>query len=192
MKSRNAEMNDLVQLGWCRPPMPTPEMRSQSEEDHPYYSSPRPFKNHIEELKKMLRESEICDCGLRMLDAELVNGWTVHRSRENATFKRVFYQHEDGNTTWIFPTSITDLLSVQQVEFIVKLCKEANQDVPAQVMHRYQIIMRSAAVTQLQSPSSLSLSRSRSSTSNSFGSNDSFNRGASLDQRPPVSGPGGG
>ena len=143
-KKKNAEMDDLVQLGWCRPPMPTPQTESQSDEDHPYYSSPRAYKNHLEELKKMLRESEICDCGLRMLDAELGGGWTVHRSRENATYKRVFYQHEDGNTTWLFPTSITDLLSVQQVKFIVRLCKEANQDVPAQVIHRYQLIMLSA------------------------------------------------
>ena len=144
MKKKNAEMDDLVQLRWCRPPMPTPQTEPQSDEDHPYYSSPRACKNHLEELKKMLRESEICDCGLRMLDAELGGGWTVHRSRENATYKRVFYQHEDGNTTWLFPTSITDLLSVQQVKFIVRLCKEANQDVPAQVIHRYQLIMLSA------------------------------------------------
>ena len=173
-KKKNAEMDDLVQLGWCRPPMPTPQTESQSDEDHPYYSSPRAYKNHLEELKKMLRESEICDCGLRMLDAELGGGWTVHRSRENATYKRVFYQHEDGNTTWLFPTSITDLLSVQQVKFIVRLCKEANQDVPAQVIHRYQLML-----------SAWSRPGSGANISDLFGSN----RSASLDQSPPVSGP---
>ena len=188
-KKKNAEMDDLVQLGWCRPPMPTPQTESRSDEDHPYYSSPRPYKNHLEELKKMLRESEMCDCGLRMLDAELVGGWTVHRSRENATYKRVFYQHEDGNTTWLFPTSITELLSVRQVKFIVRLCKEANQDVPAQVIHRYQLIMQSATdVRQVLSASSRP--GSGANISNPSGTNESFNRSASLDQRPPVSGPG--
>jgi hypothetical protein len=137
------EREAMAELGWCRPPMPTPEASVPVGEDEPpYYSSPRPYTNHLEDLKKMLRESEICDCGLRMLDAELIDGWTVHRSRESATYKRVFYQHENGNTTWQFPEDVADLLTVKQVEFIVGLCKEANQPIPAHIMRRHEAILQ--------------------------------------------------
>ncbi|XP_070192090.1 uncharacterized protein [Littorina saxatilis] len=193
-KSNKEILDELP--GWCRAAMPTPETEQGREEDHPYYSSPRPYKNHLEELKRMLRESEICDCGLRMMDAELVNGWTVHRSRENVTFKRVFYQHEDGNTTWVFPNSIADLLSVQQVEFIVRLCTEAKQDVPARVLQRHHLIMQTANEARsyaYQGASTLLSDRSRSSSNSSdtYGLNASSFRSASLDQRPPMAGPGG-
>lgn len=184
------EMDNMVQLGWCRPPMPTPTQDDEpvGDDEPPYYSSPRPYKNHLEELKKMLRESEICDCGLKMIDAELVDGWTVHRSRESATYKRVFYQHENGNTTWNFPTDIEDLLSVQQVQFIVDLCTVANQPLPAPVLRRHQAIRHAM---EARSTDMSARSRSSSSSSDAQRSSLLLNRGgATMDQQPSMSGPG--
>ena len=115
-KKKNKQQ-EMMDLGWCRPPMPVPEEVTVSDEN-PYYTEPRPFKDHLEELKQMLRESEICDCGLKTIDAELADGWTVHRSREPNTYNRVFYQHENGNTTWQFPDPIGRLLNFSQVSLL--------------------------------------------------------------------------
>ncbi|PVD24943.1 hypothetical protein C0Q70_15437 [Pomacea canaliculata] len=125
----------MGELGWCRPPQPLPEV--PLEDEVPYYSTPRPYRDHLDELKLMLRESEMCDCGLRMVDAELADGWTVHRSRESNTFKRVFYQHENGNTTWVFPSSIITFLSFDKICFILRLCKDSGQEPPGEIMAQY-------------------------------------------------------
>ncbi|KAL8585841.1 hypothetical protein ACOMHN_040066 [Nucella lapillus] len=160
-------MSQMGELGWCRPPMPTPTFPTQPEES-PYYTSPRAYRDHLEELKKMLRETEICDCGLRMLDAELGLGWTVHRSRESGTFKRVFYQHENGNTTWDFPIMLTEDLSDVQVKFIADLCREASQDLPVEVLRRYQRLTAAGSTRgNFPSTSSVNSSRSRSSSNSS-------------------------
>ncbi|XP_076468883.1 uncharacterized protein LOC143299509 [Babylonia areolata] len=177
-------MHQMLELGWCRPPIPIPQSASLPEEETPYYTSPRPYKNHLEDLKKMLRETDTCDCGLRMMDAELVQGWTVHRSREEATHFRVFYQHEDGNTTWDLPEAITDNLTDTQVTFIVRLCKEGNQSVPRPLLRRYDRMSGGPRVGSLPSTSSLNSSRSRS------GSTSSDRLGSSLpSSRSHVMGP---
>ena len=188
-KEKKKKQDRRAEMGWCRPPIPVPV--SEQTDEHPYYSTPRQYKDHLEDLKKMLRESEVCDCGLRMIDAELVDGWTVHRSREETTRDRVFYQHENGNTTWIFPSSIADQLSEQQLRFIVHLCRQGSQDLPTRVLQRYQAITQSGA-RPLPSTSSTMSSRSRSDSNSSDprGSQQSLNRNATLDKRLPMPRPG--
>lgn len=198
----------LSDLGWCRPPQPLPVPTIPVDDDSPYYTTPRPYRNHLEELKTMLRESEICDCGLRMMDAELADGWTVHRSREQATYLRVFYQHENGNTTWVFPQSIAHLISTRQVHFILRLCQDANIEQPEILLGRLEhpegyypqrspppeARSPSSGMYLSQSKTSVSSMRSRSSSNSSsqgvdmFGSNMSLS--ASMDQRRPMPRPG--
>lgn len=193
-KKKKEMRNDL---GWCRPPVPTPVQPVTDET--PYYSHPRPFCNRLEELKQLLRESEMCDCGLRMMDAELANGWTVHRSREEPTFKRVFYQNENGMTTWVFPDAIAHLLNLQRLEFIIRLCKESNQAPPASVISRCHALKQEQAwrpqsprnLTHARSQTSLSSYRSRSGSESSQNGSEPFSLSPPsvrnpIDQRPPI------
>lgn len=88
-----------------RPPVPIPEI--PKAEGNLYYSTPRNVDESIkEELKKVIRESERCDCGIPRDLADLPLGWTVHRSKDAATYGRIFYQNEAGVTSWKLPEEV--------------------------------------------------------------------------------------
>ena len=134
-----SEPGGCVDKNECRPPMPLPKADSAALESV-YYSSPRDDRNTVEEIKDAFRMSEMCDCGLRLVDAELADGWTVHRSRDAATYKRVFYQHVDGITTWDFPHPIAELLNSHQLNLVTRLYRNSNQTVPPVIFDRCQDI----------------------------------------------------
>lgn len=96
-----------------RPPAPIPQIPNKSD-GNPYYSSPRNVDESIkEELKKVIRESERCDCGIPRELADLPLGWTVHRSKDVQTYGRIFYQNDSGVTCWKLPEDVNRRLTAQ-------------------------------------------------------------------------------
>lgn len=95
-----------------RPPAPIPNI--PKSDGNPYYSSPRNVDESIkEELKKVIRENERCDCGIPRELADLPLGWTVHRSKDAQTYGRIFYQNESGVTSWKLPEDVNRRLTAQ-------------------------------------------------------------------------------
>lgn len=111
-----------------RPPVPIPQI---PRSDNPYYSSPRDVNESIkEELKKVIRESERCDCGIPRDLSDLPLGWTVHRSKDAQTYGRIFYQNESGVTSWKLPEDVMRKLTVQHKTNLqkVKMMKYNDND----------------------------------------------------------------
>lgn len=112
-----------------RPPAPIPQI--PKSDGNPYYSSPRNVDESVkEELKKVIRESETCDCGIPRELADLPLGWTVHRSKDVQTYGRIFYQNESGVTSWKLPEDVNRRLTVQQKTNLqkVKIMKYNDDD----------------------------------------------------------------
>ena len=92
-----------------RPPAPLPQSASQSSngDDTYFYSRARDVTEDVsEKLKDALKSSEKCECGIPRNLAELPLGWTVHLSKDQQTFGRLFYQSEEGVTSWSLPQSV--------------------------------------------------------------------------------------
>ncbi|XP_050413771.1 uncharacterized protein LOC126828195 [Patella vulgata] len=116
------------QVGF-RPPLPLPP-RPTGDLD-PYYSRPKDEnQDRVHELKEYLKNSEKCDCGLLLSHADLGGGWAVHKSRESLTFGRLFYQNQNGQTTWSLPENIICKLTPPKIDYLRHLYEENGQAVP--------------------------------------------------------------
>ncbi|XP_063438782.1 uncharacterized protein LOC134719750 [Mytilus trossulus] len=103
-----------------RPPPPIPQI--PQSDVNPYYSEARNVDKSIkEELKKVIRDSERCDCGIPRDISDLPLGWTVHRSKDAATYGRVFFQNEAGVTSWKLPEDVNRKLTAQHQTNLKKL-----------------------------------------------------------------------
>ncbi|XP_060602147.1 uncharacterized protein LOC132755313 [Ruditapes philippinarum] len=91
-----------------RPPLPLPEAPEKKEDGGAYgYSRARDVSEDIsEKLKDVLKSSERCECGIPRNLAELPMGWTVHLSKDPLTRGKLFYQSEDGVTSWQLPQQV--------------------------------------------------------------------------------------
>ncbi|GFR80696.1 RNA-directed DNA polymerase from mobile element jockey [Elysia marginata] len=112
-----------------RPPIPIP--RSDESNYVFTYCEVEENKNFFEETYNFLKESELCECGLRVVDSSLPLGWTIHKSDDPLTGKNIFFQHGEEHTSWEIPQQIVPLLTSQQVDFIVALCKKMGCKVPS-------------------------------------------------------------
>lgn len=93
-----------------RPPLPLPP---QVKDDEYYvYSKARNVDEDIsEKLKDVLKSNERCECGIPRSLAELPLGWTVHLSKDALTAGRLFYQNEQGLTSWTLPNEVKQQLT---------------------------------------------------------------------------------
>ena len=88
-----------------RPPAPLPQ--GACADYGAYYSRARDVSEDISgKLKDVLNQSEVCECGISRNLAELPLGWTVHRSKDAATFGKLFYQSAEGQTSWFLPQNV--------------------------------------------------------------------------------------
>ena len=88
-----------------RPPAPLPAV--DACDYGAYYSRARDVSEDISgKLKEVLNQSEVCECGISRNLAELPLGWTVHRSKDTATFGKLFYQSAEGQTSWFLPQNV--------------------------------------------------------------------------------------
>lgn len=95
-----------------RPPLPLPEVGKKEEGGAYGYSRARDVSEDIsEKLKEVLKSSERCECGIPRNLAELPMGWTVHLSKDPLTRGKLFYQSEDGVTSWQLPQQVEMQLS---------------------------------------------------------------------------------
>ena len=109
-----------------RPPLPIPNCTKSDV----YYSSPKENINKIEHLRKILKSTEVCDCGIMLIDCELPHNYTVHRSHDESSKNRLFYQNAKGETTWNFPPHLLLDLTERQRQTIVRLSTENGMDPP--------------------------------------------------------------
>ncbi|XP_045165117.2 uncharacterized protein LOC123529015 [Mercenaria mercenaria] len=107
--SNSSQVNSLPcnDIG-SRPPLPLPETSAKKDEGGAYgYSRARDVTEDIsEKLKDVLKSSERCECGIPRNLAELPMGWTVHLSKDPLTRGKLFYQSEDGVTSWQLPQQV--------------------------------------------------------------------------------------
>lgn len=91
-----------------RPPAPLPSISCTGVGGYdPYYSKPMDTdKDMSKELKKALRLTDICECGIPRELSELPGGWTIHRSKDNASYNKGFFQNLSGETLWRLPQKI--------------------------------------------------------------------------------------
>lgn len=107
-----------------RPPAMLP-IGHNTRDGNPYYSSPRNVDEDItDRLKEVLRQNEICDCGIPRDKADLPLGWTVHRSKDPATYGRIFFQNNKGVTSWKLPQEVQNRLNIVQQENLSQLRSE--------------------------------------------------------------------
>ncbi|XP_041350492.1 uncharacterized protein LOC121369458 [Gigantopelta aegis] len=122
-----------------RPPLPVPNCSNKSDV---YYTSPKENINKIENLRKMLKSSEMCDCGIMLIDSELSNGYTIHRSQDENSKNRLFYQNAKGETTWNFPPQLLLNLTEAQRHTIIRLSTEKGMEPPKILFNPdYNIVM---------------------------------------------------
>lgn len=108
-----------------RPPAQLP-VGHTSKDGNPYYSSPRNVDEDItNRLKEVLKQNEVCDCGIPRDKAELPLGWQVHRSKDPATFGRIFFQNSKGMTSWKLPAEVQSKLNIVQQQNLEDLRNEA-------------------------------------------------------------------
>lgn len=132
---RNISQNGLSQRGMSvdnynpadRPPVPVPAEAQppgshRTVEKDPYYSHPRNTEEDISErLKEVLRQNERCDCGIPRDMSDLPMGWTLHRSKDQPTYGRIFFQNSVGVTSWKLPEDVQRKLSAEQNANLKKL-----------------------------------------------------------------------
>lgn len=88
-----------------RPPLPLPP--EMPRPDNLYYSHPRDVSEDIsQKLVQQLQMSERCECGIPRRLAELPLGWTVHLSKDTQTSGKLFFQSNDGVTSWTIPEEV--------------------------------------------------------------------------------------
>ncbi|KAH9495299.1 hypothetical protein Btru_018787 [Bulinus truncatus] len=113
----------------CLPPVPLPKVDAPNEDNDFYYTHVDVNKNFFDETYQFLKQTELCECGLRLVDSELPQGWTVHRSQETASKNRIFFQHGDM-TTWDMPAELVPLLTIEQIKFLMYLCQDGRCPIP--------------------------------------------------------------
>ncbi|XP_059161287.1 uncharacterized protein LOC131944616 isoform X2 [Physella acuta] len=145
----------------CMPPAPLPKLESVPSDNDFYYTHIDVNKNFFEETYQFLKENELCECGLRLIDSEFPKGWTIHRSHEKSTLNRIFFQHRE-TTTWEMPEEIAPLLTPQQIQFVLYLCQDGKSPVPKTLRKRLDAEMNRVKERQV---STLSPSNSASSFS---------------------------
>ena len=98
----------------------------------PTYFEVNHKKNFFDETYNLLKESEMCECGLRTVDSTLPKGWTIHKiDSPDSDTKTIFFQNEEEVTTWEMPLEIVPLLTDSQILFILDLCQEIGCPVPS-------------------------------------------------------------
>jgi len=107
-----------------RPPMPLPTASGGKDEGPYMYSQARDVTEDISEhLKDVLKLSERCECGIPRHLAELPMGWTVHLSKDALTQGRLFYQNEEGVTSWTMPEMVTRQLTKKHIQNLQSIDK---------------------------------------------------------------------
>lgn len=108
-----------------RPPLPLPEQAPQPTSEENYvYSKARDVDEDIsEKLKDILKSNERCECGIPRSLAELPLGWTVHLSKDPLTAGRLFYQNEQGLTSWTLPHDVKLQLTKVHIANLKKIDK---------------------------------------------------------------------
>ncbi|KAK3778466.1 hypothetical protein RRG08_018678 [Elysia crispata] len=148
-----------------RPPAPIP-----TKEDNPYvptYFEVDENKNFFEETYNFLKETELCECGLRVVDSTLPRGWTVHKCDSPHTGKNIFFQQGEQLTSWDIPQEIVPLLTHAQISFIYQLCQTLGCKIPSNVMaHDQPSVRTSRRSSSRSSTSSHSNSQIQRSLSN--------------------------
>ena len=103
-----------------RPPAPLPQ--GACSDYGAYYSRARDVSEDISgKLKEVLNESEVCECGISRNLAELPLGWTIHRSKDVATFGKLFFQSADGQTSWFLPQNVKMQMNQKHMNNLRKL-----------------------------------------------------------------------
>lgn len=114
-----------------RPPAMLPIVHL-TKDGNPYYSSPRNVDEDItDRLKEVLRQSEVCDCGIPRDKADLPLGWTVHRSKDPSSFGKIFFQSNKGVTSWRLPQEVESKLNYDQHQNLKELRNERIVPVPS-------------------------------------------------------------
>lgn len=104
-----------------RPPAPLPEGAGCADYGS-YYSRARDVSEDISgKLKEVLNQSEVCECGISRNLAELPLGWTIHRSKDAATFGKLFYQSSEGQTSWFLPQTVKMQMTQKHMSNLRKL-----------------------------------------------------------------------
>ncbi|RUS84076.1 hypothetical protein EGW08_008188 [Elysia chlorotica] len=111
------------------PPAPIPQKEESTYV--PTYFEVDQNKNFFEETYNLLKETELCECGLRVVDSSLPLGWTIHKFDEPAVGRNIFFQQGEHLTSWDMPPDIVPLLSDVQVVFILQLCQKMGCSVPS-------------------------------------------------------------
>lgn len=108
-----------------RPPLPLPPQVNQPKDEENYvYSKARNIDEDIsEKLKDVLKSNERCECGIPRTLAELPLGWTVHLSKDALTAGRLFYQNDQGLTSWTLPQEVRLQLTKVHISNLRKIDK---------------------------------------------------------------------
>lgn len=107
-----------------RPPPSIPKTNDSNYEFS--YSVVPEKKNYFEETYNHLKETELCECGLRVIDTSLPGGWTIHKFCDTG----VFFQYGETHTSWDIPADIAQQLTNDQINFINFLCNKIGCTVP--------------------------------------------------------------
>ncbi|CAL1542843.1 unnamed protein product [Lymnaea stagnalis] len=121
----------------CMPPAPLPKLEPLPPDNDFYYTHIEVNKNYFQETYQFLKQNELCECGLRLVDSEFPKGWTIHRSHEKQSLNRIFFQQGE-DTTWEMPVDLVPLLSRTQVDFILFLCSEGRSPIPRCLLPRLE------------------------------------------------------
>ncbi|GFO23188.1 hypothetical protein PoB_004969300 [Plakobranchus ocellatus] len=114
-----------------RPRLPIPGHAREDDYVATYFEVD-PNKNFFQETYAFLKETELCECGLRVVDSSLPLGWAVHKFSDEPTgTSKIFFQQGEKHTSWNMPAEIVPLLSSTQVKFICELCQDCGSQIPA-------------------------------------------------------------
>ncbi|KAL3853689.1 hypothetical protein ACJMK2_017212 [Sinanodonta woodiana] len=94
----------------ARPPAPLPptgHIALNPEDYAKTYSRARDTSVDLSgQLIEQLKDHERCECGISRELGDLPCGWTVHRSKDELTFGKLFFQSGDGQTSWVLPENV--------------------------------------------------------------------------------------
>lgn len=171
-----------------RPPMPLPEVPNENSlsSDTPKYDCVRNVEQDragelIQNLKRSDNYGESvdkCECGLSFEESELPRGWSMHISRETATYGRLFFMGPDQETAWNLPLDVSLELSADQQDRIRDLLSNPprveSDSGAANLQPVGTSVARTSRVTLPDAPaSSNSIAARQSSSSSSFQSQKS-------------------
>ena len=128
MSSGSSGTLDLSSLGSIlpnvdissRPALPLPP-QVKDEETYVYSNARNVDEDISERLKNVLKSNERCECGIPRNLAELPLGWTVHLSKDALTAGRLFYQNEQGLTSWTLPNEVKQQLTKVHIANLRKI-----------------------------------------------------------------------